>query len=156
RIVLADFDGDPEPYLPAVLAAEEPEVVVRDGALHAPRLVRAESDLAGTAQGETIRFDASGTTLVTGATGTLGRLVARHLVTRHGVRRLLLVSRRGAAASGADALRAELADLGAEVTLAACDLSDLGAARELLDGHDVRAVVHLAGVLDDATIGSLT
>ncbi|MGW7256864.1 SDR family NAD(P)-dependent oxidoreductase [Streptomyces sp. NPDC054834] len=152
RIVLLDVTGDPEPQLPAAVAAEEPELVVRDGKLYAPRLVRAES--AG--EDETIRFDGDGTTLVTGATGTLGRLVTRHLVTAHGVRRLLLVSRRGPAAPGADELRAELEEAGADVTFAACDLADPAAARDLLAGHDVRAVVHLAGVLEDVTIGSLT
>ena len=39
--------------------------------------------------------------LVTGGTGALGALVARHLVTEHGARHLLLASRRGADAPGA-------------------------------------------------------
>ncbi|MET7683479.1 beta-ketoacyl synthase N-terminal-like domain-containing protein [Streptomyces sp. NPDC005423] len=155
RIVLVDLaagdSADPAARLAAVLATGEPELVLREGRLSAPRLVRAEPT-----DGETVRFDGPGAVLVAGATGTLGRLVARHLVAAHGVRRLLLVSRRGPAAPGADTLQAELRELGCEVTLAACDLADPVAARDLLAAHTVSAVVHLAGVLGDTTIASLT
>ncbi|WP_304440463.1 KR domain-containing protein, partial [Frankia sp. EI5c] len=54
---------------------------------------------------------------VTGGTGTLGALAARHLVTHHGIRHLLLASRRGPAAPGADNLAAELTALGADVQI---------------------------------------
>ncbi|MFI7663584.1 SDR family NAD(P)-dependent oxidoreductase, partial [Micromonospora parva] len=105
-------------------------------------------------------MDPNGTVLITGGTGTLGGLVARHLVTEHGVRRLLLASRRGPAAEGAEGLVLELRDLGAEVTVAACDMADREAVARLLDGvparHKLTAVVHAAGVLDDGVVGSLT
>ncbi|MYS74424.1 KR domain-containing protein, partial [Streptomyces sp. SID5926] len=65
-----------------------------------------------------------GTVLVTGGTGGLGALLARHLVTEHGVRRLLLSSRRGPGTPGADELRSELTALGAEVTVVAADAAD--------------------------------
>ncbi|MFE2879803.1 beta-ketoacyl synthase N-terminal-like domain-containing protein [Streptomyces roseus] len=158
RIVLADLEPGSAglPVEPAVLlAAAEPEIVVRGGAPFAPRLVRA-ADGATSEAVRTVRFDAPGAVLLAGGTGTLGRLVARHLVTEHGVRELLLVSRRGPGAPGAADLHAELTGLGAEVTLAACDLADPEQARELLDRHRVSAVIHLAGVLGDITIGSLT
>ncbi|MFE3019123.1 SDR family NAD(P)-dependent oxidoreductase [Streptomyces sp. NPDC059256] len=102
---------------------------------------------------------AGGTVLVTGGTGTLGAAVARHLVTEHGVRRLLLVSRRGPGADGADNLRAELAELGAEATIRACDVSDRDELRDLLDAippeHPLTAVVHSAGITDDAAVTML-
>ncbi|OSP27612.1 hypothetical protein B7767_41125, partial [Streptomyces sp. 13-12-16] len=69
-------------------------------------------------------WDTDGTVLVTGGTGGLGAAVARHLVTEHGARSLLLVSRRGPAADGAGELAAALEAEGARVTVAACDVSD--------------------------------
>nr|WP_230423479.1 type I polyketide synthase [Streptomyces radicis] len=105
-------------------------------------------------------LDPDGTVLLTGGTGTLGAHVARHLVTRHGVRHLLLASRRGPAAPGAAALIDELTELGARVAVAACDTGDREAVATLLGGideaHPLTAVVHAAGLLDDAVIGTMT
>ncbi|GLW59517.1 hypothetical protein Kpho01_75270 [Kitasatospora phosalacinea] len=106
------------------------------------------------------RLDPDRTVLITGGTGTLGALTARHLVTRHGVRHLLLVGRQGERAPGAAELRAELAALGAEATIAACDAADPAALAALLAripaAHPLGAVLHAAGVLDDATVDRLT
>jgi NADPH:quinone reductase-like Zn-dependent oxidoreductase/acyl carrier protein len=97
-----------------------------------------------------------GTVLITGGTGGLGTLLARHLVTRRGVRRLLLVSRRG---GGTDVI-AELTALGADVRVVACDATDRDALAALLasvpDEHPVTAVFHLAGVLDDGVVEQQT
>ncbi|WP_216586935.1 type I polyketide synthase [Streptomyces brasiliscabiei] len=105
-------------------------------------------------------LDPDGTVLITGGTGTLGGLLARHLVTAHGVRRLLLASRSGPDAAGAGRLAAELTELGAQVTVAACDVTDPDALRDLLgsipSAHPLTGVFHTAGVLADGTVPNLT
>ena len=105
-------------------------------------------------------LDAHGTVLITGGTGGLGSVLARHLVVQHGVRHLLLASRGGEQAPNAERLREDLEELGASVTLASCDVSRREQVSALLasipEEQPLRAVVHAAGLLDDGLIGSLT
>ncbi|SEO46972.1 type I polyketide synthase [Amycolatopsis saalfeldensis] len=157
RFMVVDTDGG-ELLLGAVFGAmygDEPGVAVRDGAVLVHRLAKFVP-----APGVSAPLDPAGTVLVTGGTGVLGQLIARHLVTSHGVRHLLITSRRGAAAPGAAELTASLTELGASVTIEACDLADREAAASLLAGvppeHPLTAVIHTAGVVDDGVLVALT
>ncbi|MGW2292605.1 SDR family NAD(P)-dependent oxidoreductase [Streptomyces phaeochromogenes] len=156
RFMVVDVDGSAESVraLPAAVATGEPEIALRRGRALVPRLGRARAADDGPS------WDGSGTVLVTGGTGMLGALVARHLVVEHGVRHLLLTSRRGPNAPDAARLSAELTALGATVTLAACDTADRDAIAGLLAGipaeHPLTAVVHAAGVMDNGVLADQT
>ncbi|MGP4111966.1 SDR family NAD(P)-dependent oxidoreductase [Streptomyces sp. 4N509B] len=164
RFVLIDAEQAPaDPTLLAqALASGEPRAALRAGRVHAPRLAPAPAPVpAPDARAQEPVWRTDGTVLVTGATGALGHLVARHLVTEHGVRRLLLLSRSGPEAEGATELTAELSAHGATVELRACDVADrsqLGDALAAADTpeHPLTAVVHLAGLLDDGVVEALT
>ncbi|TDQ04389.1 acyl transferase domain-containing protein [Labedaea rhizosphaerae] len=151
RFVLADVDGFPEAIAVAI-ASGEPEVAVRDGIAHAPRLAPVP------AVEDTLVWDPDGAVLITGGTGGLGAVIARHLVADRGVRHLVLTSRRGLDADGAPELAEELTGLGATVSIVACDVSDRDAVAALLASIEqpLFGVVHAAGVGDNGLITALT
>jgi acyl transferase domain-containing protein/acyl-coenzyme A synthetase/AMP-(fatty) acid ligase/acyl carrier protein len=156
RFWLIDSDGSDasEAALGAALAqGSEPQLALREGSTLAPRLVPALPP----AEGEEAAFDPERPVLITGGTGTLGARVARHLATAHGARRLVLVSRRGPEAPGAEELQAELQELGAEVEIRTCEVSRREELEELLPGlgSDLGMVVHCAGATDDGVVESL-
>ncbi|MEU7146399.1 type I polyketide synthase, partial [Nocardia sp. NPDC046473] len=152
RIVLLDMESATDMHSVAAALAwtDESQIAMRAGAAYVPRLAR----MAQTESTKPNGYD-KGTVLVTGASGLLGGLVARHLVSKHGSKRLVLASRSGRVGE----LVAELSGLGAEVVSVACDVADRKAVSGLLDAipaeHPLTAVVHIAGVLDDGVVSSL-
>ena len=160
RFALIDTDGSEasKKALNAALAvgAQEPQIALREGEPSvAPRL-------PGSRQASRQRpqpIDPERTVLITGGLSGIGALVARHLAKEHGARHLLLLSRRGPQASGAEELQSELEELGAQVRIAACDVTDRGALEELFaaipEKHPLGAIVHSAGAIDDGVLGSI-
>lgn len=159
RLVIVDVP-DSTDILDAVAGidvATESQLAIRAGTVYVPRLASAAVDRSGNSD----RQDWSrGTVLITGASGALGGLMARHVVSLFGARNLVLLSRRGSDAPGADALDSELRNLGAAVSRVACDVAERASVEHALATIDPEyplcAVIHAAGVLDDGPIESMS
>ncbi len=162
RFALVDLDDDEasRSALAAALATSEPQLAIRKGIVHAPRITRASAVARGETQTLPSVLDSDRAVLITGGTGGLGALIARHVVGVHGARCVVLASRRGREASGARELEEELGRMGARVVVAACDVSDRTELERLLglvpEEFPLGVVVHAAGVLDDGVVESLT
>ncbi|MCK9930788.1 type I polyketide synthase, partial [Frankia sp. Mgl5] len=170
RLLHLDVDDHPgsraglSAAIATALAADEPHLALRGGTAHTPRLTPVVTPTGGPAVDPAApgswNLDPDGTVLITGGLGTLARHLARHLVIHQHTRHLLLTSRQGPASPHAQTLLNELTDLGASVTITATDTADLDAVARLLGTlpaeHPLTAVVHTAGVLDDAALANLT
>jgi acyl transferase domain-containing protein/NAD(P)-dependent dehydrogenase (short-subunit alcohol dehydrogenase family)/acyl carrier protein len=170
RLLIVDLDEEHSSLesLPRALRVasllDEPQLAIRRGDVLVPRLAPVELlDEPATepvVPGAIAPFDPGGTVLVTGGTGGLGGLVAKHLVARYEARHVLIASRSGRSAEGAAELASDLERMGAQVSIATCDVAEREQLRALLASvpgeHPLRAVVHVAGVIDDGVVGSLT
>jgi thioesterase domain-containing protein/NAD(P)-dependent dehydrogenase (short-subunit alcohol dehydrogenase family) len=160
RFVLVDLDLHGAELLPmklgGLLALNEPQLALRGGDVLVPRLAQVTVKVNGGPSGREMK----GTVLITGGTGGLGALLARHLVVAHRADNLVLTSRRGANAPGAQELEAELTELGARVTIAACDMADREQVKSLLDAvpdaYPLTTVLHASAVFDNSLIAGMT
>ena len=158
RLMCIDFGAEADlSTLAAALTLEgEQDCAIRGGELLVPRLHRASDGRVRSSRPEHLELRTSGTVLITGGLGALGRHVARWLVTGQRAPAVLLASRRGPATDGADAFAAELRELGAEASVVACDVADQRALAALVNSHPIRAVVHAAGTIDDGLLSALS
>ncbi|WP_406730797.1 type I polyketide synthase [Streptomyces sp. NBC_01794] len=158
-----EADGSRRALLSAVSALTDPDtpypqLAVRHGSLLQLRLQRSRPGDTGAPARRPTRTH--GTVVMTGGTGALGTVLARHLAQRHGVGRLLLLNRSGPDAPAARRLVAELTELGAHTDVVACDVADADALDRVLNEvpaeHPVTMVIHAAGVTDDGAVGTMT
>nr|WP_086821520.1 type I polyketide synthase [Allokutzneria sp. NRRL B-24872] len=126
----------------------EDQVEIRAEGAFGRRLVRAPIGAAERS------WSPQGTVLVTGGTGAIGSHVARWLA-KSGAEHVVLASRRGPAAPGAAELEAELVELGAKVTIVACDLADRSSVSGLVEAGPFSAVMHTAGMPQTSTLDEL-
>ncbi|MEV3875261.1 SDR family NAD(P)-dependent oxidoreductase, partial [Streptomyces sp. NPDC049906] len=156
--VLVDTDGTPESagrLAALALTSGEPELALRDGLAHVPRLVRGAPDPAPMTGFES--WGPQDTLLITGGTGGLATLIAEHLITQHGIKHLALASRQGPHAPNATQLTQHLTHLGAHITLHTCDMGNPTHVTQLINNlPHLKGIIHTAGTLHDATLTNQT
>lgn len=171
RIVLVDLDGSPESeaaLLPALVSREE-VFAIRRGIIMIPRLSKVtiastqaliSPEISPETSASASTLDVSGTVLITGGTGGLGALLTRHIARAYGAKSLVLISRSGMKAPSARQLHDEISSAGVMVRIEDCDCSDRKQlatlfANNISQGHpQITAVIHCAGVVDDAVLSS--
>ena len=158
RLIDVDEERDLAILGVALILANYNEIAIRKQQLLTPHLERVSSVVSPPAELPLLRTD--GAVLIAGGLGDLGGRIARRLVTSHGVRDLVLMSRRGMESPGADAFVAELAKLGATATIVGGDIADLDNIRFLMQiftaDRPLRGIIHAAGVVDSGVLSSLT
>ncbi|KAG6354433.1 hypothetical protein INS49_004450 [Diaporthe citri] len=169
RIVLVDLDGSPESeaaLLPALSSTEE-VFAMRRGKVMIPRLNKiplaaTQALISPETSASASTLDVSGTVLITGGTGGLGALLSQHVARVYGAKSLLLVSRSGMKAPEAPKLHDYLCNAGVVVQIEECDCSDREQLATLFGNNSsqgrppVSAIIHCAGVVDDAVLSSQT
>ncbi|KAK3300634.1 polyketide synthase [Chaetomium fimeti] len=144
----------------ALLLNTEPECAVRRSLVLVPRMQRVDAVTAPLPGVKDRLIRPDGAVLITGGLGSLGACVARWLASEHGIRDLVLTSRQGVEAPGADALVAELSELGVRVTVMAGDIADPASIDSIVatfnKDRPLRGVVHAAGVVDSGILFTMT
>ncbi|KAK8106744.1 hypothetical protein PG999_010103 [Apiospora kogelbergensis] len=160
KLRLIDLGDGPvaqETLSSAMMLDDEPECIVRQERILVPQIRRVQADVVPTQQ-LLIRTD--GAVLVTGGLGGIGQHVAKWLASTHGIRDIVLVSRRGMETPTASQFVDELAKLGAVATVVAADIADVQKAQSIIESFDegrpLRGVIHAAGLLNDGILMSLT
>ena len=129
----------------------EDQIALREARRFAPRLVRAPPPAKTRANP-----DAEGTYLITGGLGALGVETAKWLVSRRGVKHLVLASRRGAQDPNASLVADELSALGADVRIVSADITKEADVQRLLEvakaPRGLKGIFHCAGLLDDGIL----
>ncbi|OGM45074.1 hypothetical protein ABOM_006616 [Aspergillus bombycis] len=164
RLRLIDLDERQESLnnLAAVLglSEEEPECAVRSGKIFVPRIVRPDVPQAVAAQHQQPLMQQNGAVLLTGGMGGIGKQVAKWLVSTHYVRDLVLISRRGMDAPGAETFVKQLSQLGATASVIACDVGDFNSLKSALaifnQDRPLLGVIHTAGVVDNGVLSTMT
>jgi NADPH:quinone reductase-like Zn-dependent oxidoreductase/NAD(P)-dependent dehydrogenase (short-subunit alcohol dehydrogenase family)/acyl carrier protein len=153
-------EGSLLPLPHAVFTAEEAETAFRtlQASAHIGKLVIRPPAAEGAAPAP-FAPDPGGAYLVVGGVEGFGFECAKWLAAK-GAAHLVLVSRRGPAAPGAEAARRTLAALGARVRIEACDAAEEAALAALLarlrhEGPPIRGVVHAAAVFADGAAAAM-
>jgi len=157
-------DTATEPFLPALMLHDEPECIVKNHQLFVPQIQRAPRHVEQQEKEQSrprLLGKDDGAVLITGGLGGLGKQVAKWLARTQHIRDLVLVSRRGMEAPGAEALVRELAQFGATATVVACEVGHLGSLRHKVMSlfsteRPLRGVIHAAGIVDNGILAAMT